>query len=209
MYENGPNASTEVDTAQAHATRCRNIPHATFPLDRGAGGGCRDGRARSRRLRRPAPAVPPRRRGSPTSATATSGPCSHGGRPGADHLGPVERYRSCLGTGHRAPRFHSEDVDRSPGLDRRHDRRLAPAPAEPGFDPTWSPDGSSIAFVRRAKGNTDIWTADVDGSNVRRLTNSPTADLEPAGAVQDRVHEQPRRTPVDPPWRRAAAANVG
>ena len=64
------------DTAQAHATRCRNILHATFPLDRGAGGGCRDGRARSRRLRRPAPAVPPRRRGSPTSATATSGPCS-------------------------------------------------------------------------------------------------------------------------------------
>ena len=59
----------------------------------------------------------------------------HGGRPGADHLGPVERYRSCLGTGHRAPRFHSEDVDRSPGLDRRHDRRLAPAPAEPGFGP--------------------------------------------------------------------------
>jgi Tol biopolymer transport system component len=49
-------------------------------------------------------------------------------------------------------------------------------------DPTWSPDGSSIAFVRRTKGNTDIWTADVDGSNVRRLTNFPAADAEPAWA---------------------------
>ena len=65
-------------------------------------------------------------------------------------------------------------------------------------DPTWSPDGSSIAFVRRAKGNTDIWTADVDG--LKRSSTHELPSRRPrarVGAVQDRVHEQPRRTPVD------------
>ena len=47
-------------------------------------------------------------------------------------------------------------------------------------DPSWAPDGSAIAFVRRRKGNTDIWAVDPDGSQLRRLTDSPASDMQPA-----------------------------
>ena len=47
-------------------------------------------------------------------------------------------------------------------------------------DPSWAPDGLSIAFVRRAHRNTDVWAADADGSNARRLTTSPAVDDDPA-----------------------------
>jgi Tol biopolymer transport system component len=45
--------------------------------------------------------------------------------------------------------------------------------------PTWSPDGSQIAFRRRAGGNSDIYVMDADGSDARRLTNDPAFDGDP------------------------------
>jgi len=56
-------------------------------------------------------------------------------------------------------------------------RRL---PSERGdTDPTWSPDGSSIAFVRFHDGNGDIFVMDADGSSVRQLTDG-RSDGSPA-----------------------------
>jgi len=45
--------------------------------------------------------------------------------------------------------------------------------------PTWSPDGSSIAFRRRTDGNSDIWVMNADGSDQRQLTDDPAFDGDP------------------------------
>jgi dipeptidyl aminopeptidase/acylaminoacyl peptidase len=36
--------------------------------------------------------------------------------------------------------------------------------------PTWSPDGSQIAFVSNRSGTSEIWAVNVDGSNLRQVT---------------------------------------
>lgn len=43
---------------------------------------------------------------------------------------------------------------------------------------TWSPDGRQIAFARRASGSADfdVYVANVDGSDVQDLTNTPGVD---------------------------------
>ena len=38
-------------------------------------------------------------------------------------------------------------------------------------DPTWSPDSSQVAFVSFRNGFTEVWAANVDGSNLRQLSN--------------------------------------
>ncbi len=40
-----------------------------------------------------------------------------------------------------------------------------------GIDPTWSPDGSQLAFVSKHSGTSEIWLINVDGSNLRQITN--------------------------------------
>src|SRR6185436_13728271 len=45
--------------------------------------------------------------------------------------------------------------------------------------PVFSPDGKQFAFMSPRDGNTEIYVANVDGSNVRRLTNHPAADSTP------------------------------
>ncbi|MCB0209255.1 MAG: PD40 domain-containing protein [Anaerolineae bacterium] len=45
--------------------------------------------------------------------------------------------------------------------------------------PTWSPDGQIIAFSREVDGNWDIYTVNIDGSNLQRLTDAPGHDILP------------------------------
>jgi Tol biopolymer transport system component/plastocyanin len=47
--------------------------------------------------------------------------------------------------------------------------------------PTWSPDGSKIAFARHDELlGYDVWVMNADGSGVTRLTSSPADELQPA-----------------------------
>jgi Tol biopolymer transport system component len=46
--------------------------------------------------------------------------------------------------------------------------------------PTWSPDGTRIAFASNRDGNFEIYVMDADGSRLVRLTNHPGLDVAPA-----------------------------
>jgi TolB protein len=57
--------------------------------------------------------------------------------------------------------------------------RLTTGP-EPDFSPTWSPDGSQIAFRSMRDGNDEVYVMNADGSRQRNLTNNPASDYSPA-----------------------------
>src|SRR2546422_5354740 len=46
--------------------------------------------------------------------------------------------------------------------------------------PTWSPDGTRIAFQTNRDGNNEVYVIDVGGSNTTNLTQSPASDEFPA-----------------------------
>jgi Tol biopolymer transport system component len=48
------------------------------------------------------------------------------------------------------------------------------------IDPTWSGDGSRIAFETNRNGNSDVYSVAADGSDPRQLTNSPLNELDPS-----------------------------
>jgi WD40-like Beta Propeller Repeat len=48
------------------------------------------------------------------------------------------------------------------------------------FQPTWSPDGKSIAFSAQTGGYTDLFVHDLAAKTTRRLTKDAFADLQPA-----------------------------
>ncbi|CAG0947439.1 partial Tol-Pal system protein TolB, partial [Anaerolineae bacterium] len=48
------------------------------------------------------------------------------------------------------------------------------------YGPTWSPDGTQIAFYDDAYGRADIWVINADGSNLRQLTFFNSWDGHPA-----------------------------
>ncbi|MFH1105489.1 MAG: septum formation family protein [Actinomycetota bacterium] len=52
--------------------------------------------------------------------------------------------------------------------------------ADRDSSPSWSPDGTELAFRRRVDGNSDVYVMNADGSNVRRLTTDPGFDGDPA-----------------------------
>jgi TolB protein len=56
--------------------------------------------------------------------------------------------------------------------------RLTDHPAE-DFDPSWSPDGSKIAFRSHRDGNVEVYVMDADGTDQTNLTRSPTSDYSP------------------------------
>jgi Tol biopolymer transport system component len=55
--------------------------------------------------------------------------------------------------------------------------------------PSWSPDGTQIAFVSNrlrslgpisSKANEDIWVMGIDGSRLLQFTRSPASDIAPS-----------------------------
>ena len=53
-------------------------------------------------------------------------------------------------------------------------------------DPAWSPDGREIAFASLHGNQRDIYVTNIEGDQVRRLTNHPTEDHAPAWSPDGR-----------------------
>ncbi|HEX9304015.1 MAG TPA: protein kinase, partial [Thermoanaerobaculia bacterium] len=62
------------------------------------------------------------------------------------------------------------------------DVTLTPLTSEPGYEgePTFSPDGETIAYVSDRTGNFDIFLKQVSGGPDVNITNSPADDVQPA-----------------------------
>jgi len=58
-------------------------------------------------------------------------------------------------------------------------QRLTNHPAEDLY-PSWSPDGTRIAFASERDGSHEIYVMNADGASQTRLTNNPADDAEPA-----------------------------
>jgi len=67
-------------------------------------------------------------------------------------------------------------------------RQLTTSPGDNASSsfPAWSPDGRSIAFILAVDGNADIAIMEADGSDIRRLTTHPAADLYPTWSPDGR-----------------------
>ena len=61
-------------------------------------------------------------------------------------------------------------------------RKLIPR----AYAPAWSRDGSRVAFVSARSGDEELYTANADGSGVRRLTRRSGPDLTPAWSPDGR-----------------------
>jgi Tol biopolymer transport system component len=46
--------------------------------------------------------------------------------------------------------------------------------------PTWSPDGTKLAFMSSRDGNPEIYTMNADGTSQTRLTNNGALDARPS-----------------------------
>jgi TolB protein len=46
--------------------------------------------------------------------------------------------------------------------------------------PVWSPDGTRIAFTSNREDNIDIYVVDVDGQNLRQITDGPESEFAPS-----------------------------
>ena len=77
------------------------------------------------------------------------------------------------------------DFDPLAGVDRGDVLRLTDDEGSDGW-PTWSPDGSRIAFESDRSGNWDIWIVNADGSGLVNLTRSPEEERYPAWSPDGR-----------------------
>jgi Tol biopolymer transport system component len=62
----------------------------------------------------------------------------------------------------------------------RKEREIKIAELDEILNPTWSPDGRSVAFSGLVGGFNDLFIYDLESSSLRRLTNDAFAELDPA-----------------------------
>ena len=53
--------------------------------------------------------------------------------------------------------------------------------------PRWSPDGTRVAFHSDLEGANDVYVVNADGTNLRRITDHPGEDFDPAWMPDGRL----------------------
>jgi len=134
---------------------------------------------RSQRLAAPSPLAPPpeveRAEGPPDRAEAPI------------ERGPWQSAVSAVGLAALAVVFYVTAVPGRP-IDARESARVVVLTAERGLQesPSWSPDGTSLAFSSDRSGNADIWVRSVDGTSLRQVTDAAEHDTQPAWSPDGR-----------------------
>lgn len=86
----------------------------------------------------------------------------------------LTREQSCL------PPLYEAVAEGQPSLWVANSDGSAPVHLGRGFYPRWSRDGKKLAFVSLATGNADIWTVNVDGSELTQITTDQSNEIDPA-----------------------------
>jgi hypothetical protein len=94
---------------------------------------------------------------------------------GREPLLPGEAEPALIGYDEDSLRGNIYLVDIATG----QERLLVPGSMEGNIDPTWSPDGSRIAFVSNRSGSLEIWVINADGSGLRQITDDGTMKRYP------------------------------
>jgi Tol biopolymer transport system component len=68
----------------------------------------------------------------------------------------------------------------------REEREIQVDGVDEIFNPTWSPDGRTIAFTGMSRGLTDLYALDLNTSTLKALTKDAYADLQPAWSPDGR-----------------------
>ncbi|TJY37823.1 DUF5050 domain-containing protein [Pontimicrobium aquaticum] len=63
---------------------------------------------------------------------------------------------------------------------------LSNNPAKDQFG-SWSPDGEKVIFQSNRDGNFEIYVMNVDGTNIKRLTNNNYNDIDPSWSVNNEI----------------------
>jgi Tol biopolymer transport system component len=69
----------------------------------------------------------------------------------------------------------------------RKDREIELPTLDEIFNPTWSPDGNSVAFTGMSRGLTDLYVYDLEAEQLRALTNDAYAELQPSWSPDGRL----------------------
>ncbi len=56
-----------------------------------------------------------------------------------------------------------------------------------GTEPSWSPDGKRLAFVRQSEGRAHVFVANADGSDAHAITEGSSDDVEPTWSPDGKV----------------------
>jgi TolB protein len=97
----------------------------------------------------------------------------------SDAPGPSDGDRSSL---HGQIAFDNFDDVWTIDADGTDLTRLTNSP-EPDFDPSWSPDGTQIAFRSERSGEPEIWIMNADGTGRRRLAEGLSPAWSPDGSL--------------------------
>jgi len=74
------------------------------------------------------------------------------------------------------------------------------------WQPSWSPDGTKIAFSSKRDGNWEIYVMDANGQNQVNLTNNPAKDITATWLSQTlTVNQQPHGVRLK--WKRFSRNN--
>jgi len=96
--------------------------------------------------------------------------------------------------------------------------RLTNDPYHTDYVPSWSPDGTKIAFSSERDGDWEIYAMNADGTNVRKLTSNSADDLDPSwccisedgkATVSIESASAPRGSTVTVPIRITNVTNLG
>jgi serine/threonine protein kinase len=66
-------------------------------------------------------------------------------------------------------------------------RQITAVPGDAVMHSSLSPDGTHVAFVSSTTGNSDVWVQNVDGSDMRQLTNDSAAEAWPIWSPDGRL----------------------